>query len=287
MYLGNRGQVNENSKQTSQGGLIPFLKWAGGKRWLVESHGEMIRHKFRRYVEPFLGGGSVFFYLQPKKSILADTNERLIEVYEQIRDDWQSLNQILSRHNENHNKIHYYLERKRKYSTRLERSAQFIYLNRTCWNGLYRVNLKGDFNVPMGSKTKVILDTDDFEKISTSLKGAKLYAQDFEITIKGLGKGDFIYVDPPYTVNHKFNGFLKYNERIFSWQDQIRLRNAIFAAVENGAEVAVSNADHQSIRELYAGIGKMTCLRRKSVIAGQSAKRGSVDELLFLSCSSQ
>lgn len=266
--------------------LTPFLKWAGGKRWLVANYGNLFPRDFGRYVEPFLGGGSVFFYLQPENSFLTDANERLIETYTEIRDDWGGVYDLLQRHQWLHSKEHYYHERKRCHRSPVQRAAQFIYLNRTCWNGLYRVNIKGFFNVPIGTKSSVLLNTDNFSAISYTLKNTDLIAQDFAATMADLGEGDFLYVDPPYTVNHKYNGFLKYNERIFSWQDQIRLRDCVVRSFNNGAKIAVSNADHESIRELYAGVGEFVSLRRSSLIAGSSERRGSVHELLILLCRS-
>jgi len=276
--------MNSNSSVEQSSPLIPFLKWAGGKRWLVDGHADLLPREYSRYIEPFLGGGSVFFHMQPSNAVLADANTRLIETYSEIRDNWERVLSALRRHHGKHCKDYYYEERARKRTAPAERAAQFIYLNRTCWNGLYRVNLKGKFNVPIGTKTAVVLETDDFSALSTALKNAKIVVQDFEDTFSGVGEGDFIYVDPPYTVNHKHNGFLKYNEKIFNWKDQVRLRDCVVEAIARGAMVAVSNADHESIRELYSGIGSMNELSRSSVIAGSAAKRGSVDELFVVSC---
>jgi DNA adenine methylase len=163
------------------------------------------------------------------------------------------------------------------------RAARFIYLNRTCWNGLYRVNKKGEFNVPIGTKSSVILEGDDFELVSKALKSATITTCDFETTIDKAGRGDFIFIDPPYTVKHNLNGFIKYNENIFSWQDQVRLKKSISDAVEKGAFVLVTNANHKSIKELYKGSGEMIALNRASVIAGKSEARGTYSELAIKS----
>ena len=228
----------------------------------------------------------MFLALQPGKSILADRNERLIEAYVAIKSDPEEVATALSRYQELHSDDFYYAERKRTYpDSAIQRAAQLIYLNRTCWNGLYRVNLKGEFNVPRGTKNSVVLDTDDFEAISGALKGVELRAQDFEKTLSEAGEGDLVYVDPPYTVNHSHNGFGKYNKEIFSWDDQKRLKKAVLAAMERGAKVAVSNADHASIRELYKGIGRIESISRKSVISADPVYRGDVDEVLIRSWS--
>ena len=275
-------QNKQTSKQHHR--LHPFLKWAGGKRWLVNQHMALFPTTFDRYIEPFLGGGSVFFALRPEKAILADSNIRLIETYTQIRDNPKHVYKLVRRHNAVHSDEYYYTERARKYPrSAARRAAQFVYLNRTCWNGLYRVNLKGEFNVPRGTKSTVLLDTDDFAAISDALQGVELVAQDFAKTMAKAGDGDFVYVDPPYTVKHKYNSFAKYNEKIFSWEDQVRLRDCVVAATARGALVAISNADHESLTGLYRNVGGQRKVSRQSVIAGTASHRGGVDELLILS----
>ena len=151
--------------------MKPFLKWAGGKRWLVESGQFSVPCFSGRYMEPFLGGGAIFFSVQPTKAILSDTNERLMEVYEVVRDDVLKFEELLMRHGAKHSKQHYYRERTRRYVTKVERAAQFTYLNRTCWNGLYRENLRGNFNVPLGTKQKVIMSKSLTQKELSGFKG--------------------------------------------------------------------------------------------------------------------
>lgn len=262
----------------------PFLKWAGGKRWLARRYQDLFDTNYERYIEPFLGGGSMFFALRLKKSILADCNKRLIETYVEVRRDPEAIVSALRRYQQLHSDGFYYSERKRKYpGSPLKRAAQLIYLNRTCWNGLYRVNRKGEFNVPRGTKTSVVLDTDDFGAVASALEHAELLAQDFETTLSKACDGDLVYVDPPYTVKHNHNGFDKYNEDIFSWEDQVRLKTAVSAAVERGAKVAVSNADHISVRDLYRDVGTLETIRRTSVISGNAQHRGEISELLIRS----
>ena len=263
---------------------VPFLKWAGGKRWLVYEHIGLFPKTFSRYIQPFLGSGSVFFGLAPSSSILADTNERLIETFTQIRDNPLYVYELLRHHHDRHSHEYYYQQRQKCYSdSACERAAQFIYLNRTCWNGLYRVNRRGEFNVPRGTKTSVLLDTDDFSALAEALSQSELLAQDFAHTMARAGAGDFVYIDPPYTVRHKYIGFVKYNEKIFCWEDQVRLRDEVKSAVERGAMVAISNADHESVRELYRSVGSFRSVSRKSVIAAGAQNRGIIDELLILS----
>lgn len=260
---------------------FPFLKWAGGKRWLVEKHSNLLNIEYERYIEPFLGSGAVFFSLLPESAILCDKNERLIEVYESIKNHWEKVANLLRGHHRNHSKDYYYQVRLKKMRTPETRAAQFIYLNRTCWNGLYRVNKKGEFNVPIGTKQNVILSTDNFEKIALHLKNTELISCDFEVVLDKAGQGDFVFVDPPYTVKHNYNGFLKYNESIFSWDDQIRLRYAVERAVSRGAKVLVTNACHESIKRLYENLGEIATLSRASVIAGKSTARGRYEEVVI------
>ncbi len=261
--------------------LPPFLKWAGGKRWLIDKHTNFFKANYDRFIEPFVGSGAVFFSLLPNKAILCDKNQRLIEVYRTIKDDWEKIHAHLRVHQSKHSPSYYYEIRTKRMRKPESRAAQFIYLNRTCWNGLYRVNKNGDFNVPIGTKQNVILPTDDFGRISSHLKSVDLIAGDFELAMNGAGAGDFVFVDPPYTVKHNYNGFLKYNENIFSWEDQLRLRDSVRAAVARGAQVLVTNACHQSIRDIYDGIGEVITLNRASVIAGKAAARGRYEEILI------
>jgi DNA adenine methylase len=262
--------------------VVPFLKWAGGKRWLVSSYPELLNRSYKRYIEPFLGSGAVYFHLAPERSILADRNEELIETYQALRDAWHSVERELAKHHRNHSKNYYYAIRDSKPRTAHTRAARFIYLNRTCWNGLYRVNLNGKFNVPVGTKTNVVLESDNFRTVSNLLKTADLRAGDFEPIINEAGQDDLLFVDPPYTVKHNLNGFVKYNETLFSWEDQIRLRDCIRLATTRGASVVLTNAYHQSVRKLYKGIGQHRRLKRASVLAADSEKRKLCDELLVI-----
>ncbi|PKP77700.1 MAG: DNA methyltransferase [Alphaproteobacteria bacterium HGW-Alphaproteobacteria-3] len=261
--------------------LIPFLKWAGGKRWLTSNHLDLFPTTYERYIEPFLGSAAVFFALEPERGILSDRNADLIETYRAIRDDWKSVEDALKKHQANHRVDYYYDERERRRQKPHTRAAHFIYMNRTCWNGLYRVNLQGKFNVPIGTKTAVCLDTDDFEKTSKALRKMHLMCADFQQAISQAREGDFIFVDPPYTVKHNMNGFVKYNEQIFSWNDQVRLRDALLRAWDKGALISITNADHDSIRDLYRDFQFHRPLSRASVLAGKSSARSDTTELLI------
>lgn len=259
----------------------PFLKWAGGKRWLSSRILELANPFNGRYIEPFLGGGAVFFALRPQKSLLSDVNAELINAYNAVKSDYSKVFSLLRTHQAYHSKEYYY--RMRDYRPRCEyrQAARFIYLNRTCWNGLYRVNRKGEFNVPIGTKTAVLMPTDNWSGLSELLASAELVCGDFEESISAANKGDLIFADPPYTVKHNLNGFIKYNDSLFSWNDQVRLRDALVQAKLRGAKVILTNANHASIRDLYKNHFHMEAISRASVLAGSAVHRGQYEELLI------
>lgn len=261
--------------------VIPFLTWAGGKRWLVRSNESLTPSRYKNYIEPFLGSGAVFFTTSPRSALLADTNQDLVNLYRCIRDDYAAVERCLRAHSRNHSDDYYYEVRASNPRKDHTKAARFLYLNRTCWNGLYRVNLKGEFNVPRGTKDSVILETDNFPLVSHRLQNTKISCQDFAESLKSAKRGDFVFVDPPYTVQHNHNGFVKYNEKIFSWDDQIRLLNAIESAVSRGAMVTMTNADHPTIRKLYRNHGTIRKLARTSVISGKPQFRTSTSEVII------
>jgi len=261
--------------------MEPFLKWAGGKRWLTPKLNDIFPDGIimNNYYEPFLGGGAIFFHLQPQKGCLSDINADLINTYIEVRDNWADLVDILFNYDKKHSKEFYYQIRSSKPRSSLKKAARFIYLNRTCWNGLYRVNKKGEFNVPIGTKNKVVFDDENFKEISLLLNSMEIETCDFEKTITKAKEGDFVFIDPPYTVKHNFNGFIKYNENIFSWEDQVRLSVCIKKAITRGVTILLLNADHHSIKMLYKDVGSKILVKRASVIAGNSNARGIYNEL--------
>jgi DNA adenine methylase len=264
--------------------ITPFLKWPGGKRWFVFHYSKVLPTEYTRYIEPFLGAGSLFFHLRPEKAILGDINADLINAYDVIKGNWILLEDLLREHQENHGLRHYYRVRDMRPRSALRKAARFIYLNRTCFNGIYRVNLNGKFNVPKGTKDEVVLESDNFLEIARSLTNAELRACDFQLLIAEAKKGDFVFADPPYTVRHNINGFLKYNETLFSWADQERLAKALAAARRRGATIVATNANHQSVRELYkAHEFRLSVVSRFSPISASSQSRRQFDELLIRS----
>lgn len=259
--------------------IEPPLKWAGGKRWLARSYAWLFPETFDRYLEPFFGGGAVFFALKPGRAVLSDKNARLVRTYQALRDDPDGVSRALEGYAARHSDAFYYVARANPEPDEVREAARFLYLNRTCWNGLYRVNLKGEFNVPRGTKNVVLIPSDDFDGVSKLLQQSSLNTCDFNETVSQAGKGDFVFIDPPYTVAHNNNGFLKYNQDIFSWSDQKRLKDEAVAAAGRGASVLVLNAHHESICELYAEVGTPHVVKRHSIISGASAHRKGVEEL--------
>lgn len=221
----------------------------------------------------------MFFSLKPGTAILSDVNERLIECYNQIKKDPDGFLALMHRHHRAHCKEYYYETRRKQLRSPLAKAAQFLYLNRTCWNGLYRVNLDGVFNVPIGTKSSVVFEGESFREYAMALRGADIVRCDFEDSIAKARTDDFLFVDPPYTVRHNFNGFAKYNEEIFRWADQIRLRKALDNAAGRGVKILLSNAHHESVLELFSDLGTVHIVNRSSVIAGDASYRSRVTEL--------
>lgn len=165
----------------------------------------------------------------------------------------------------------------------MERAVRFLYLNRTCFNGIYRVNLRGDFNVPIGTKGLVEYPKNYLQEITVRLSHASIRVADFEETIDKAVAGDFVFVDPPYTVMHNNNNFLKYNANLFSWTDQRKLASAIRRAAKRSAAIMISNADHRNVRELYGNFGEHYRVNRSSTLAADSVHRRKTTELLITS----
>lgn len=259
----------------------PFLKWVGGKRPLIDSIVLHLGSSEGSYFEPFLGGGAVFFALRPPRAVLSDVNALLIETFGTVRDIPDDVIEELEQLP--HNKREYYRVRDWRPKNRAKRAARFIYLNKTCFNGVYRENLKGDFNVPYGKhgRSLVVCDVSQIRTASKALQGVTLKAEDFEKAVKTAKAGDIVYFDPPYTTAHTNNGFIEYNAKVFSWEDQERLARVAAALVERGVTVVQTNADHASIRKLYGQPFEVVALSRWSTIAASKKKRYPTTELLF------
>lgn len=226
----------------------------------------------------------MFFHLQPKQSLLGDLNPDLIAAYRGIKQNWRAVFRSLQHHSRHHSDEHFYEVREKRPRNGVQQASRMIYLNRTCFNGIYRVNLRGEFNVPRGTKNDVLLETDHFDQMAKLLEGADIRNADFEELIDEAQPGDFVFADPPYTVRHNFNGFVKYNEKLFSWQDQERLAQALIRAQKRGVQIIATNANHASVRELYENFGfELLTTSRFSSISASSVHRKQFDELIISS----
>jgi len=257
----------------------PLLKWPGGKRLLADRIVALLPQAYDRYIEPFLGGGAVFFKLKPYRAVLADVAPALIDCYAQIRDNSGDVLKALARLK--NSDTEYYRIRASRPRTAVARAARMIYLTNLSFNGIYRLNFRGDFNVPYGHRPhRRPIAPALLRAASLLLRRARLRCVDFEITLRSARMRDVVYLDPPYTVAHSNNGFIRYNARLFSWSDQQRLARAARGAVDRGAFVVLTNADHESVRRLYPDFHEVQ-VERSSTMAADSAKRKLVIESIF------
>lgn len=265
--------------------MNPFLKWPGGKRWLTSTIKDIAPQKYSKYYEPFLGGGAVFFSLIPEKAVISDINPELVNLYIVMRDHPIHLKKCLCSHHKLHSESYYYRIRSTLFTDPVEQAARFLYLNRTCYNGMYRVNRQGQFNVPIGTKRDCIYDIELFEEYSEALSNAEISTNDFATTIQQSTSGDLIFADPPYaSARKKDTGFLKYNNQLFNWDDQIRLHNTLVSAKMRGVSVILTNANHQEIKDIYTNSGFFIKeVTRVSSIASKVENRTPVSELLITS----
>ncbi|HTO99223.1 MAG TPA: DNA adenine methylase [Myxococcales bacterium] len=258
----------------------PFLKWAGGKTSLLP---ELLRHvpdRLRRYHEPFVGGGALFFAVAPRRAVLADDNGELVHCYLQVRDDVYRVLDALSRHL--YDKAHYLgvraLDPQRL--TPAQRAARFIYLNKTCFNGLWRVNRAGRFNVPIGRyRNPRFHDPESLIAASESLQGVEILHAGFEETMARAAPGDFVYLDPPYDPLSPTASFASYTAGGFGWEAQKRLARSCIALNRRGVRFLLSNSATERVRELYRGFEQRT-VRAPRFINSKGGSRGRVDELL-------
>jgi DNA adenine methylase len=259
----------------------PFLKWAGSKQKLLHHFENILPTSFGRYFEPFLGSAAMFFHLAPTEAVLSDRSTELISTYEAVRDSTETIVKYLAPLKPN--KTIYYRIRNNRSSGKVKRAAEFIYLNKSCWNGLYRVNSRGEFNVPYGDpKSDHIFNRNKLRACASLLsqKGVSLRSGDFEDTVSTCGAGDLVFFDPPYVLKHNNNGFRDWNEVLFSWQDQIRLAALAKKLADSGATVIVSNAYHEEIFKLYPKF-EIKEVARKTTLASSSNFRGSTTEAII------
>lgn len=262
--------------------LHPFLRWVGGKRWLINLFNELKPESYKRYIEPFLGSGAIYFALAPHDAILNDVNEELINTFLGIQEDHTKVLKLLEIHAKNHSEDYYYKTRSSKPTSLASKAARMLYLNRTCFNGVYRVNSKGVFNVPIGDRATVTRPEDTFEKWHSLLKTAQISTGDFEPVIDQAKSRDLLFVDPPYSQTAYKDAFVKYNDKLFSFEDQVRLALALERAAQRGVFIVSTNGAHDSIQKLYKKEHfQLEGLSRKCSVSGVSAHRTTYEELLI------
>lgn len=264
----------------------PFLKWAGGKRQLLRDINKYIPQKITTYYEPFLGGGAVLFHLQPKKAVVNDFNKELINVYIVIRDNVEELIEDLKKHK---NKPEYFyairqLDRSPGYDeiSNTERASRIIYLNKTCYNGLFRVNKNGEFNAPFGRyKNPNIVNDIVLRAVSKYLNtnNIRILNTDFQEALKGARKGAFVYFDPPYYPISDSSNFTGYTLDGFDKKDHIRLRNLCDNLNEREIKFLLSNSSSPFILDLYKHY-KIEFVKANRNINSNAAKRGEINEIL-------
>lgn len=246
--------------------LKPFLRWAGGKTWVKKTIDEIIKDDFKlkkinNYHEPFLGAGAVFFHIDCSNAIISDLNNELINTYLVIKENLDDLFNELNLHQINHSEKYYYevrsWDRENDFFSlsNVKRAGRFLYLNKACFNGLYRVNNQGYFNVPIGfsKNTNIVFDFENLVNISNFLKekNLKIITSSFEEIIKNVKKNDLVYFDPPYYKDEKSTAFTKYTKNDFTEKEHILLREVCDKIVKKGAYVILSNSDTKFIRDLF------------------------------------
>lgn len=234
----------------------PFVKWAGGKRKLIDYIFDIAPTSFDRYLEPFMGGGAVGLALGHHSMLLNDANIDLINTFRIVRDNLEALLPLLDEHQRKHSKNYFYLVRAQDPTSLnpLEQAARFIYLNKTCFNGLYRVNKQGQFNVPFGKyKNPILYNRKDIQAASNVLQGAEFFAQDYQTFLKQQARArDFIYLDPPYVPISQYSDFKRYTKEQFRENDQRVLAQVYNELVELGAYPVLSNSYSELTLDLYA-----------------------------------
>ena len=262
----------------------PIVKWVGGKRQLMFELLKNMPKSHNRYFEPFVGGGALFFELQPEDAYISDMNEELINLYSVVRDNVYDLILDLSKHEVSKE---YFLEirnidRTKKYNklTNVQRASRFIYLNRTCFNGLYRVNSQGQFNVPFGYyKNPRILDADNLLNCSELLKKTEIICADFSEILNKVKKGDFVYFDPPYVPLNETSSFTSYTKDGFNIDMQFKLKEVCDELDSMGVMFMLSNSDTKFVNELYSNYEIKKVFASRAVNANAEG-RGKITEVL-------
>ncbi|RLB63208.1 MAG: DNA adenine methylase [Deltaproteobacteria bacterium] len=268
--------------QDDHGPLRPFLKWAGGKRRLVAQIVPHLPRQFGRFHEPFVGSGALYFHLRPTRASLSDTNERLVRTYSGLRDEPDRVIELLSSYP--HDKQFFLKMRAQDIDERsdAEVAAWFIYLNKTAYNGLYRVNSKNGYNVPFGDYRRPnICDEPTLRHCAKQLKRVKLQLSDFESAARRARKGDLVYFDPPYVPLSATSYFTSYTTQGFGLEDHRRLRDLALALKRRGVHVRLSNSGSPVVRDLYRDDFKLIPIKARRDINCRAASRGEIIELFI------
>ena len=256
--------------------IKPFLKWAGGKTQLLNELHKYIPNNFNKYIEPFIGGGAMFFSLNPHESIIADSNEELVITYRQVKDAVEEIIQHLETFE--HNEEFYYNLRSLDPS-KLEnsyRAARLIYLNKTCFNGLYRVNKKGQFNVPYGKGNGSFLNEEVLRNASEFLVDTTIINSDYlDVLNEFATVGDFIFLDPPYYPIGKYSDFKRYTKEFFYHEDQVRLKEEFDRLVNIGCKIVLTNSDHEVILDLYSNYQIDIIETRRMISRNSKTRKGN------------
>ena len=262
----------------------PIVKWVGGKRQLMFELLKNMPKSYNRYFEPFIGGGALFFELQPNNAYISDMNEELINLYTVVRENVYELIADLSKHEVSKE---YFLEIRNldrtdeyKNLSNVQRASRFIYLNRTCFNGLYRVNSQGQFNVPFGNyKNPRIIDENNLLNCSELLKNTEIKCADFSEILTKAKKGDFIYFDPPYVPLNETSSFTSYTKDGFDMDMQFKLREVCDELDSMGVMFMLSNSDTKFVNELYSNYEIKKVFASRAVNANAEG-RGKITEVL-------
>ena len=262
----------------------PIVKWAGGKRQLLFEIQKNMPNLYNRYFEPFIGGGAVFFEIQPKNAYISDTNEELVNLYSVVQNRPNDLIEDLCRH-ENSKEYFFKIrsvDRESEYKqwSEVQRASRFIYLNRTCFNGLYRVNSKGEFNVPFGNySTPKLVDAENILNCSQVLQKTEIKCADFSEILKYVKKDDFVYFDPPYVPLNDTSSFTSYTKEGFDIDMQFKLRDVCNELDSKGVKFLLSNSDTKIINELYLSYNIKKVFASRAINA-KAAGRGKITEVL-------
>lgn len=276
---------------TNKYNVKPFVKWAGGKTQLLNKIKEYLPKTFNTYYEPFVGGGALLLSLTPKKAYINDINKELLCAFECFKSDNEYRNLIneLIKHEEEHSQKHYYDVREMDRSINFSdlpiyiRAARLIYLNKACFNGLYRVNSKGYFNVPSGNKDDLkVFDRENFEELKRYFEDCDIHISsvDFEKSLKTAKTGDFVYFDPPYDIFPDKNGFVDYSKEGFGKDEQARLARVFKELSNKGVYVMLSNHNTKYINELYSGFN-IHVVNARRMINSKASGRGKVEEVII------